>query len=165
MCLPWYDHVHRSTRESSHAHSHGELDIHGTLRPSHCGGVWAANVRLLPLWSCLSMSAPGVCFKGVSHSCRLDVGPAAVSCVHVRIFPPDTCRTQRTTGHGDPVSGRRGGAPLELDGWSRGLGSSHGDCERLPRLPSTAKSRNACNVTVRVLKCNCLYQRGGCSDT
>ena len=84
------------------------------------------------------MSALGFCLKGVSHSCRLDVGPAVVSCVHVRIFPPDTCRTQRASRHRDPISGRRGGAPLELDGWSRGLGSSHGDCERLPRLPSTA---------------------------
>ena len=81
------------------------------------------------------MSAPGVCLKGVSHSCRLDVGPGEESCVHVRISPPDTCRTRRTSGYGDPISGRRGRAPLELDGWSRGLGSSHGDCERLPRLP------------------------------
>ena len=54
---------------------------------------------------------------------------------------------ERTTGHGDPVSGRRGRAPLELDGWRRGLGSSHGDCERLPRLSSTAKrqGRLQCN--------------------
>ena len=62
-------------------------------------------------------------------------------------IPPDTCRTRRTSRHRDPISGRRGRAPLELDGWSRGLGSSHGDCERLPRLPSTAtgQGRLQCN--------------------
>ena len=58
MCLPWYDHVHRSTRESSHAPSHGELDIHGTLRPSHRGGVWVANVRLLPLRALSGPASP-----------------------------------------------------------------------------------------------------------
>ena len=105
MCLPWYDHVHRSTRESSHAPSHGEFDTQstlwpsrhrvlsgpalGTLWPSHCGGVWAAKRATLAasgaLWPCLSMSALGVCLKGVSHSCRLDVGPGVQSCVHLRI--------------------------------------------------------------------------------
>ena len=114
VCLPWYDHVHRSTRESSHAPWHGELDIQstlwpsrhrvlsgpalGTLWPSTCGGVWAAKRATLAasgaLWPCLSMSAPGVCLKGVSHSCRLDVGPGVESCVQVRISPPDPCRTR-----------------------------------------------------------------------
>ena len=79
--------------------------------------------------------------KEVSHSCRLDVGPGEVSCVHVRIFPPDTCRTRTYLWTWRPNFRSTCTASLELDGWSRGLGSSHGDCERLPRLPPTTAKR------------------------
>ena len=170
MCLPWYDNVNRSTRESSHASSHGELDIHGTIRPSHGGGVWAAKCATLaasgPLWPCLSMSAPGVCLKGVSHSCRVGVGPAVVSCVHVRISPPDTCRTQTYLWTWRPCFPSTRHSVL-------GTGRLEPRAGKLPRrlvsachvCPQPQKGRGACNVTVRVLKCNCLFQRGGCSDT
>ena len=140
MCLPWYDHVNRSTRESSHAPSNGELDIHGTLGPSHCGGVWAADVRLLPL---RAHSSPCLLREFVSRESHTPVAWTSVlqwclacTCVSPHQIP---VRPERTSGHGDPVSRQRDTASLELDGWSRGLGSSHGDSERLPRLPPTAK--------------------------
>ena len=121
MCLPWCDHVHRSTRESSHVPSHGEL-----WQP--CLGcnraTLAASGALLP---CLSMSALGSLFERsltlLSHG-RRSWGRVLRAPAYLR---PDTCRTRRIFINGDPISG--------------------GDCERLPRLPSTAKGqgRLQCN--------------------
>ena len=101
MCSPWYDQVHRSTRESSHAPSHSELDIRGTLWLSHRGILWPATVRLLPLRALsgpephryLSLSARRVFNtpkKKLSHSCRLDVGPGDTA---LPARAPDTCQT------------------------------------------------------------------------
>ena len=149
MCLPWYDHVHRSTRESSHAPSHGELDIHGTLRPSHRGGGLQTcdscrfgRSLALPLHVCSGSLFEGsltLLWPGHRSWARFLRGRAYI--------PPDTCRTRRTSRHRDPIAGRRGTASWELACRSHGLGSSHGDCERLPRLPSTAKGqeRLQCN--------------------
>ena len=93
------------------------------------------------LWPCLCMFAPGVEQKRVSHSCHLDVGPGVQTCLHVRTSHQILVRPERTSGHGDTISGSRGTVPLEQDDRSPALGSSHGDCERLPRLPSTANGR------------------------
>ena len=79
--------------------------------------------------------------QGVSQSCRLDVGPGDTALLARACVPPDACQAQRTSGHGDPLVGRLDTAPLELDDRSRGLVTFHGDCERLPRLPSTAKGQ------------------------
>ena len=54
---------------------------------------------------------------------------------------------ERTTGHGDPVSGRRGRAPLELDGWSWGWEAPTATVSSCHVCPPTAKSegRLQCN--------------------
>ena len=66
VCLPWYDHVHRSTCESSHAPSHGELDIQSTLWPSK---HWKRNVVLLNV----------SCGERVPTTFGTDEGPINVS--------------------------------------------------------------------------------------
>ena len=114
--------------------------------------VWAATVRLLPLrgalWPCLSMSALGVCLKGVSHSCRMDVGPGVESCLPPAYLPPDTCPDPtylwtwrpyfRLTRHRRPWNWTVGAA---------GCDAPTATVSGLPRLPSTAKGqgRLQCN--------------------
>ena len=109
------------------------------------------RVRLLPLWALsgpalhryLSLSARRV-FKKKPHTPVAWTSVLGIHvCLHVRISHQIPVRPERTSGHGDPVSCRRGRAPLELDGWSRGLGSSHGDCERLPHLPPDREGSGA----------------------
>ena len=71
---------------------------------------------------CLSLSAPGVQKKkGVSHSCRLDVGPGVWP---ARAFlPRDTCQTRRTCTA--PTIGARG--------WTAGPRRVRGACKEKKR--------------------------------
>ena len=163
VCLPWYDHVNRSTRESSHAPSYGELDIHGTLRPSHRGG------GLQTCDSCRfgrSLALPlHVCSGSLFEGSLTLLWPGRRSWARVlrarAYLPPDTCRTRRTSRHRDPISGRRAQRP-----WNWRVGAADWEaptatvsaCHVCPR---PRRVRSACNVTVRVLKCNCLFQSGG----
>ena len=135
------------------------------------------------LWPYLSMFAPGVEQKRVSHSCRLHVGPGCVQpCLHVRTSHEILVGPERTSGHGDTISGSRGTVPLEQDDRSPALGSPRGDCERLPHLPATANSqgRLQCNgpgiqVQASISKRNSqsqvrnvqyqVFAQSGCSDT
>ena len=86
------------------------------------------NVRLVPRRALSGPTSPcllwGVCFKGVLSHGRRSWGRVLRAPAYLR---SDTCRTRRILKNGDPISG--------------------GDCERLPRLPSTAKGqgRLQCN--------------------
>ena len=82
-----------------------------------------ANVQLLPLRALsgpelhrhLSLSAHGAeKKKGVSQSCRLDVGPGMQSCAHVRLSNQTLVQPERTSGHGDPPSGSTCGRSQSL---------------------------------------------------
>ena len=149
VCLPWYDHVNRSTRESSHAPSHGELDIHGTLRPSHRGGGLQTcdSCRFGPSLALPLHVCSGSLFEG--SLTLLSAGHRswgrvlrAHAYLPTRYLSDPTCLWTWRPNFRSTCT-----ASLELDGWSRGLGSSHGDCERLPRLLPTAKvqGRLQCN--------------------
>ena len=145
MCLPWYDHVHRSTRESSHS----ELDIHGTLRPSHRGG------GLQTCHSCRfgrSLALPlHVCSGSLFEGSLTLLSPGRRSCsgvLRARPYLPTRYLSDPTyLSTPRPNCRSTCTASLELACRSHGLASSHGDCERLPRLPSTAKGqeRLQCN--------------------
>ena len=156
MCLPWYDHVHRSTRESSHAPSHGELDTQSKLRPSHCGGVWL-QTRLLPLRALCSKSL----FKGsltLLSPGRLSWGRVlrARAFSHQILVGPDVPLDMETLFPVD-VAQRPWNWPVGATGWeapTATVSASH-VCYRPRRV------RGACNVTVRVLKCNCPFQSSG----
>ena len=86
------------------------------------------------LWPCLCMFAPGVEQKRVSHSCHLDVGPGVQPCLHVRASHQILVGPERTSGHGDPISGSRGTVPVEQDDRSPALGSF----PRRLRAPATS---------------------------
>ena len=129
--------------------------------------VWAANVRLLPLrahsWPCLSMSAPGVCLKGVSHYCGLDIGSLGESLACTwRISPPDACRTRtyhwtwrpnfRSTCYSVLATGRFGAA-----GWEAPTATVSA-CHVM--LPRPRRYSGACNVTVGVMKVQLSVSKG-----
>ena len=72
----------------------------------------------LPLHVC-----SGSLFKG--SLTLLSLGTSVLGlhvCLHVRISHKILVRPERASGHGDPVSCRRGTAPLELDDRGHGLG-------------------------------------------
>ena len=99
------------------------------LRMASSGSrVWAATVRLLPRPALSCPASPcllwGVCLKGVLSHGHRSWGRVLRAPAYLR---SDTCRTRRIFINGDPISG--------------------GDCERLPRLPSTAKGQG-------LLQCN-----------
>ena len=171
--LRWYGPFHLSTRESSHdlrmacltvvprtdivsplaqlLALSGQSDCRHSLafpkrRPRTCKRATLA--ALGGLWPCPCMFAPGAEQKRVSHSCHLHVGLGwySLAC---------TC-VPRTRYLSDP------NVPLDMENpflvhvvqcpWNKTIGAprwaaSHGDCERLPRLPSTANSqgRLQCN--------------------